>query len=147
MEINKVQIWTKTQMLETEIKSQEDIDRLTEKLKELINEKWEPKEGKYHLHGDGHIASGGGSYGYVSMGCSFKTEELAETARDMNKRNQLILQAKHEMGYGDGYYKITFGLGIRGWCVMNDGKIDNPELTFETQEQAAKIISMVGLNG
>lgn len=119
-------------------------------LRELINEKWEPKRHDYnHTAGpNGMVFSSTISEdSYRLHGSEFPTKELAETARDMNKRNQLILQAKHEMGYGDGYYKITFGLGIRVWYVTNDGKIDNPELTFETQEQAAKIISMVGLNG
>lgn len=117
-------------------------------LKELINEKWEPKGGQYFVYPGGKIQYNADGYSDDAReyGNEFPTKELAETARDMNKRNQLILQAKHEMGYGGGKFYISRGTSGFWQASLSDW-VPDPEISFETQTQAETVIKMVNLNG
>ena len=119
---------------------------LLKDLKSLLE--WEPKEHDYPLviMPDGEIVSGSGDYATRLMGGEWSNTGIAVKARDMNKRNQLILQAKHEMGYGDGRYKIFFNKHCNVWLTSAGYHTANPELCFETKEQAEHVIEMVGLN-
>jgi hypothetical protein len=120
-----------------------------DELKELINEKWEPKAYKpfWFVDGGSGITEFRASTEEArKYGNEWPTKELAETARDMNKRNQLILQAKHEMGYGDGRAKILYNYDRDCWEGRNGVYVSTPELAFKTREQAEVIIKMVGLN-
>lgn len=98
--------------LESVIVSKEVLD----KLKALIEPKpWEPEKfGElYRLFGDGHIEKRDvhsiQQDEYRLQGADHPTHKLAETAGGINKRNQLILQAKTERGFGDGGYEIAVG--------------------------------------
>lgn len=128
----------------------EDVMRVVHKLKSLIEpEKWEPKEYEgdiYQMMGDGTFCKDRSFDSYRLHGSEWPTKELATIARDMNKRNQLILQAKHEKGYGDGIYYLYYHCVSEDWCVVSDGNTSNPELTLETNEQAERIIELLQLN-
>ena len=119
-------------------------------LKELIEEKpWEPKEYDpyWWINVSGEVCppeciSPKAIMGY---GNRWPTKELAKTARDMNKRNQLILQAKTEIGAKDGRLYITKGRsGL--WQASSSDWIPDPEITFESQYQAEQVIKMLRLN-
>lgn len=101
-----------------------DCEKIYQDLKRLIE--WEPKE----------------MHEYSSeLGCQII---------DMNVRNKRIALAKYEMGYKDGAWGIAYSNRKETWRSYNGGGyvgcIDNPELTFETKEQAEHIIKMIGLN-
>jgi hypothetical protein len=122
-------------------------DNLIQELKALINPKWEPKEyiPNWGSQSDGNITDSDRIDKEERLyGNNWPTRELAETARDMNKRNQLILQYKTEKGFGDGRCGINHGNGE--WYAYENSYIDNPELTFETKEQTEETIKAVGLN-
>jgi hypothetical protein len=117
-------------------------------LKSLIEEKWEPKKFDQHWW----IGQGGGVHRSVSSGActssrlygnEWETKELAETARDMNKRNQLILQAKHERGYGDGDWTLVYSADEEKWVATYPNYPSNPELTFDTKAHAKEVLKMV----
>jgi len=98
-------------------------------LKDLIEpEKWEPK----------NIAS-------FSQGMHDKYYAMEE-------RNRRIFLAKAELEEKpgrkiDGDFSIAYGSGIEEWMVCKDmGLSSNPEITFDTKEQADEVIKMVGLN-
>ena len=112
-------------------------------------EKWEPKKysPNWTINDCGRInsyknnSSAGRGYGN-----EWPTKEAAVIAKAMNKRNQWILQAKIERGYGDGGFYIYYGPRGGRYAVSNDGCTANPEITFETRLQAKDIIKMVALN-
>jgi len=117
-------------------------------LRELIEgSKWEPKgcSPGFYIMGYGAIDSHSARFtnDYILYGNTWPTKELAETARDMNKRNQYILQYKTEKGFGDGPYGLEFK---NKWFVINSYYKANPELTFETREQAEETIKALRMN-
>ena len=128
-------------------------------LKELKEpEEWEPKKylPNFSIEQTGRITkwSRKNSNAVRLYGNEFPTEQLAQVARDMNKRNQLILQAKTELEERlgrkiDGGYEIHIGVGENQGSLWRSAyvfKTANPELTFENQSQAEQVIKMVGLN-
>lgn len=118
-----------------------------DELRALIKEdKWEPKqyEFNWYFRSDGKVKSYSGSEEKArQFGNEWPTEELAIKARDMNKRNQLIMQAKHEMGYGDGNYAIFKNSGRWRGGVASP---QNTEITFENRSQTETVINMLELN-
>lgn len=136
--------------IERLIKKFEDSQVTTEhqiikELKALIEpEKWEPKGGLLIIEPNGVITEEEEQpYGCVVYGNAWETVKLAGIARDMNKRNQLILQAKHEIGAEDG----RFGLFIQhGYWVCGTVSPGNPELSFKERTQGEKVIEMLQLN-
>lgn len=123
-------------------------------LKALIEpEKWEPKEYLPNWDTDssgGVFKSGSSNRAYRAYGNEWPTEELAKTANAMTKRNQLILQAKTEKGFGDGNYEINKGTGEDKsilWGVVQVFKSANPETTFDTKEHGEEVLEMCRLNG
>lgn len=151
MEIDKNRIEEIIERWESQVRNDTHLcvpKSVIKELKSLINPKWEPKG-----YEDGFYVAGYGTVGghrrftqnYILYGNTWPTKETAETARDMNKRNQLILQAKIEKGYGNGDNVIC--LNKRGvWQGAFSDSKENPELTFESAEQAEEVIKMVGLN-
>lgn len=126
-------------------KSNKDETRkiLEDLLAELVEEKWEPKKyiPNWYILSDGKIISSSDEGDeYRLYGNEFPTEETTIIARNMNKRNQLILQAKIEMGYGDGRFGIFKQEDVWMCGTHSPG---NPELTFETREQAETVLNMV----
>lgn len=119
-------------------------------LKALIEpEKWEPEkiDGRcYQIMGDGHFCKDESADEYRLYGNEWPTKEHAELARDMNKRNQWILQAKIARGFGDGEWIISYDGCDREWKSVPSRLSDNPENTFETKAQGQEVIKMVGLN-
>jgi len=122
---------------------------IIDRLKSLI--KWEPKE-----YEDPWISGGVGDALQAEFsdeewrlaGNEWPTKELAETARDMNKRNQLILQYKNDPDnmFGDGNWAIYYLTAKKRWKTSYVMGTENPELTFEKQEQAEEVIRKLGLN-
>lgn len=126
------------------------VDETVKQLKALIEPKWEPKvyEPNFYIGRNGLISISDLIYNPDRLyGGEWPTIEAAETARDMNKRNQLILQYKLEKGFGDGGWIIVYHERREQWEVLNaSDQPENPELTFETREQAVETLKAVGLN-
>lgn len=130
--------------------SEQPFYEACEMLRKLIDDPWEPKrlDKVWYLNMDGCVCRGVQTDGCRLFGNEWPTEELAKTARDMTKRNNLILQYKQEKGFEDGEWVI---------CKRNDGLwsefandmseiLINPELTFETKAQAQEVINALRLN-
>lgn len=130
------------------------VDReVLEKLKALIEpEKWEPKEypENWNISSRGNVTNSSQSNkAFRLYGNESPTREVAGKIEGTNRRNQRIMQAKTEMGFGDGQYEICFGSvdsEKKDWQVVCVYRAANPELTFDTQEHGEEVLKMVGLN-
>jgi hypothetical protein len=151
MNIDKDQIQKIISQMEA---SEQPFYEACKMLKELINPKWEPNEytRPFYIGGDGGVFD---NFYYPTSaiektrqyGNEWPTKELAETARDMNKRNQLILQAKTDIECEDGDWIISYRPPNKLWVAIESERAkDNPELTFKEKEKAEEVIRMLDLN-
>ncbi|MES0444950.1 MAG: hypothetical protein ABUJ92_00255 [Desulfobacterales bacterium] len=113
-----------------------------------IEKKWEPEEYpiNYTVYANGGILEtrNGTTKSERLYGNESKTREDAEKIEQMNRRNQWILQAKRFKNFPDGDYEI--GVTHEGEVCIRASHIHaNPEITFETGEQAKEVKEMVGL--
>lgn len=122
-----------------------EIDAVINELKQALPKKeWEPSGGEFSIASYGIITEGwnGGDEEKRLYGNYFKEKSHAEVCSKMTRRNNWILQAKIEIGAGDGRYVLT-NSDKGEWLVSMADWQENRELGCETREQAERVLEMV----
>lgn len=118
-------------------------------LKDLIDEKWEPKGGEWYVATYGDVDHEYSSDKCRKFGIECQTKEQAETLRDMTHRNNLIFQAIREKGYeckrNDGH-ELYFHKESNKWSIYRTNAPTVPENFIDTRAHAEEVIKMVRLN-